>query len=90
MLWPYDDAPDPSINWPARWPGLESKWSTSRGTDSYSIYLPASEIDALRGLLSSRKPRGAVALADKKWAIAWRIVFPGEPVWRRAFTSDGM
>ena len=89
MLWPYEYAPDPSINWPARWPGLQSKWSATRGTDSHSIYLPGSEIDALRGLLSSRKPRAAVALADKKWAVAWRFAFPGEPVWRKAFVSNG-
>jgi hypothetical protein len=88
MFWPYEYAPDPSINWPARWPGFQSKWSKTRGNDSHSIYLPGSEVDALRGFLSSGKPRGAIALAGKKWAVAWRFVFPHEPVWRKPFVSN--
>jgi len=88
MLWPYQHAPDPSIAWPARWPGLKSKWSKNHGDDFYSIYLPGKELVALEQFLSSRKPRGAVELEGRKWSVDYRFVFPREPEWREAFSWD--
>jgi len=84
MLWPYEYAPDESIAWPRDWPGLTSPDAVRRG-DSYSIYLAGTKLDDLRQLLRARKPKGALALGGKKWAVSYRYVFPSEPVWSRAF-----
>lgn len=35
--------------------------------------------------LMSRKPKGAVEIGDKKWAVSVRYTFPSEPTWREAF-----
>lgn len=39
MVWPYEYAPDPSIQWPSSWPDLNSETTVRRG-DSYSIFAP--------------------------------------------------
>ncbi len=87
MLWRYENAPDRSVAWPARWPGLRSERSIRRGHDSYSIYLSGTQRGALERFLSRRKPRGAVELGGRKWAAEYRFVFPAEPTWRKAFSS---
>ena len=86
MIWPYSYAPDPSIHWPKEWPGLESPSTFARG-DSYSIFLPTSELVKLQAFLKTQKPKGAVELGGKKWAVSARYAFPSEPIWNRAFRS---
>jgi hypothetical protein len=84
IVWPYSYAPDQSIHWPKDWPGLESPEAFKRG-DSYSIFLPASDIQRLKDFLKTRKQKGAVEIGGKKWAVEFRYVFPSEPVWAMAF-----
>jgi hypothetical protein len=84
MIWEYEYAPDESIHWPKEWPGLESPQAMKRG-DSYSIFLPGAELPRLLDFLGTRKPRGAVEIDGKKWAVDFRFTFPSEPVWFKAF-----
>lgn len=84
MIWNYDYAPDEAIHWPSDWPGLKSPYTIKRG-DSYSIYLPATELRKLRDFLRSRRQKGAVEIDGMKWAVSVRYVFPSEPTWIEAF-----
>jgi hypothetical protein len=84
MIWPYDYAPERSIIWPKEWPGLDSERSKKRG-DSYSIFLDGKMLPELQKFLRTKKERGAVEIGGKKWAISYRGIFPGEPIWMKAF-----
>jgi hypothetical protein len=86
MLWDYSYAPEASIHWPKDWPSLSSERAVKRGED-YSIFLNGALLPKLRDFLASRNERGAVELAGKKWAAAYRCTFPSEPVWRKAFAA---
>jgi hypothetical protein len=83
LFWDYEKAPDPSIQWPKEWPALESERAIKRG-DSYSIFLDGDQLPKFQEFAASRKPKGAVELAGKKWAMSARFAFPGEPTWRTA------
>lgn len=87
MLWDYSYAPNASVQWPKAWPGLSSPRALKRG-DSYSIFLNGRDIPALITFVASVKERGAVELGGKKWSIAYRYTFPGEPIWRKALWSN--
>ncbi|QDH34899.1 hypothetical protein [Porphyrobacter sp. YT40] len=65
MIWPYEYAPEASIIWPAEWPGLDHAATVQRG-DSYSLFIPISDKDALLAFLETRKARGAVEIGGKK------------------------
>jgi hypothetical protein len=80
MVWPYEYAPDPWIVWPERWPGLKAPTTRKRG-DSYSIFVPPSELPALKTFLASRKEKGAVEIDGRKWAASIRLPFPHEALW---------
>jgi hypothetical protein len=81
MIWPYDYAPDKSIEWPQGWPGLKDPATVKRGEGSYSLYLPAADYPALVALLKTRKEKGAVRIDGHKWAVSFRFPFPQERSW---------
>jgi len=76
MIWPYEYAPDESLEWPARWPNLTSPMAFQRGA-SYSLILPGSELSALEAFVARRGQRQAIQISGRKWAIAYRPVMPG-------------
>lgn len=80
IVWPYEYAPDQSIVWPSRWPRLEDPTTRKRG-DSYSIFIPSSDLPALKTFLANRKEKGAVEIDGKKWAASIRLPFPQEGLW---------
>ena len=84
MIWEYEYAPEESIHWLKDWPGLDSPNTIKRG-DSYSIFLPGSELAKLRDFLKTQKEKGAVEIGGKKWSLSFRFTFPSEPVWFTAF-----
>ncbi|MBN2353572.1 MAG: hypothetical protein JXD23_13445 [Spirochaetales bacterium] len=88
MAWPYDYAPEESVFWPKDWPDLNSPYTVKRHEDSYSIYLEYDLLDDLVILLRSEKPKGAVVMNGKKFAVDYRLVFEGEPYWRKAFSGE--
>lgn len=81
MIWPYEYAPEPSIAWPNRWPGLDAPTTRRRGEDSFSLYVPSADYGPLTTFLASRRPRGAVEIGGKKWAASLRLPFPHEALW---------
>lgn len=80
MIWPYEYAPDRSIVWPKRWPGLNDPVTRKRG-DSYSLFISSTELPALRTFLASRKEKGAIEINGKKFAASIRLPFPHEALW---------
>lgn len=80
MIWPYEYAPESSIRWNEDWPGLSAP-STRRRGDSYSLFLPSSELEALNNFLARRNPKGAVEIEGRKWSASYRIPFPQERLW---------
>ena len=81
MIWPYEYAPEPSIVWPERWPGLNAPTTRERGEGSFSIFVPSAEFEQLRAFLASQRPKGAVEIGGKKWAASFRLPFPHERLW---------
>ncbi len=80
MIWPYEYAPDASIKWPAEWPDLSDPSTMKRG-DSFSIFVPSSELAELKAFLSRRKEKGAIEIDGKKWAASIRFPLPHEKLW---------
>src|SRR5690349_19558407 len=77
MIWPYDYAPEPSIVWPKRWPGLDDPNTRKRG-DGFSLFVSSAELKSLRSFLASRNEKGAIEIGEKKWAATLRLPFPHE------------
>ena len=80
MIWPYEYAPEPSIAWKSEWPSLSDPSTVWRG-DSYSLYLPSSELEEVRAFIASRNSKGAILIDGRKWAASVRIPFPREELW---------
>ena len=81
VIWPYEYAPEPSIVWPKRWPGLDAPTTRKGGEGSFSLYVPSAEFEPLKAFLSSRREKGAVEIGGKKWAADLRFPFPHERLW---------
>jgi len=81
MLVPYEYAPEESVVWPKGWPGIDDPATRKRGGGQYSIYLPSTDLDALRNLLRTRREKGAVLIDGKKWSVGMRLPFPHEELW---------
>lgn len=86
MLWDYSYAPQPSIKWPRDWPSLDSDRAVKRG-EAYSIFLDGRLQPQLTAFLATRSEKGAVEISGKKMAADYRYTFPGEPIWRKAFST---
>lgn len=82
MIWPYEYAPEQSIVWPSKWPGLQSAETVARG-DSYSLFVPSIDYNELVAFLKTRSAKGAVEIGGKKWAVGLRFPFPQEDSWIR-------
>ncbi|WP_435418168.1 hypothetical protein WAB17_00910 [Parerythrobacter aurantius] len=80
MLWPYEYAPEASIQWKEEWPDLSAPSTVKRG-ESYSLFLPSSELAALKSFLAGRRPKGAIEINGRKWSASYRIPFPKERLW---------
>lgn len=83
MFWPYENAPDESIVWPNKWPGLSATDTMERNPGDYTVFLPVRFFSELREFLATERPRGAVLIDDKKMAVSYRIPFPREALWMK-------
>ena len=81
-LWPYEYAPDRSIVWPRTWPDLDDPTTVEHRNDFYSVYLPSSELPALKHFLSTQREKGAIEISGRKWAASLRYPFPKEEDWQ--------
>lgn len=81
MIGPYEYAPEPSIVWPKRWPGLDAPTTRKRGEGNFSLYVPSAEFGPLKAFLASRREKGAVEIDGKKWSAGLRFPFPHERLW---------
>jgi len=77
LIWPFDYSRETPRPWPKEWPGLDDPATKKRGNDSYSLFLDSTHFSALLDLLRSMKSNQAVLIGEKKWAISYRIPFPG-------------
>ena len=84
MIWPYEYAPDESRPWPKEWPGLKDPKTRRRAGKSFSLYLPSTELEALRKFLARRREKQAILIDGKKWAVSIRLPFPSEREWLSA------
>ena len=81
MIWPYENAPEPSVRWPQEWPGLDDSKTVKRGDDSFSIFMPSQKLVELRAFLKRRNEKGAFEIDGQKWAASIRFPFPHEKLW---------
>lgn len=84
MVWDYDHAPAPSVQWPSDWPGLTHPSTLKRST-GYSIFLPGAQLPRLTAFLKTQNEMGAVEIDGKKCTVSVRYAFPGEKTWSAAF-----
>jgi hypothetical protein len=90
--WGYEYAPDdPPLEWPANWPDMRSSGSTREqqpGIDElWRFRIPYSYRVELERLLASRREKQAIRIAGRKWAVGFRLPFPGESRWRKYFSQ---
>jgi len=80
LIWPYDYSPERPLPWPKGWPPFEE--ARPRGAQGlHQLFLPAEQFGRLREFVSSVKPKQAVLLGGRKWAISYRLPFPEEKAW---------
>jgi hypothetical protein len=87
MLSPFDESKGREIAWPKGWPGLKSTAARARH-GSYSVFLPDDQQEKLFALSAAQGDDNFVSVDGKKWSVSARLVFPSEPVWREAFSSN--
>lgn len=76
MIWPYEYSPEEPLIWPQGWPDLNDKATEKRG-DSYSLFLEKEKFVPFLELYVKRRQKQALLINEKKWAVAFRIPFPG-------------
>lgn len=81
MIWPYENAPEPSVRWPQEWPGLRDSKTVRRGDGWFSIFMPSPKLAELRTFLKRRNEKGAFEIDGQKWAASIRFPFPHENLW---------
>jgi hypothetical protein len=86
QIWPYEYAPDnPPLEWPSRLPTLtDSRWNRRADRfveEVWMLRLPSADEPTIDSLLGARRPKQAVGLGDRKWAMGARWVFPNEGSW---------
>ena len=86
ILWDYSHASEASLVWPDEWPSLDSDRAVKRG-NSYSIFLDGSMLPKVRDFLERRKEGVAIEIGGKWMSAEYRLTFPREPDWRKAFAA---
>jgi hypothetical protein len=91
-VWAYEYAPDsPPLDWPAEWPDLKSP-DSERRADPYvgevrTIHVPYKYLTELQRLLENRREKQAIRINGRKWAVGYRVPFPGQQRWRQYFSE---
>lgn len=82
MFWPYEYAPQKSLEWPKDWPDLNSPETIKRAS-LYSVFFPSNKMTELRTILKKMKPKGAILINGRKMALSTRVPFPNEKIWMK-------
>jgi hypothetical protein len=77
LIWPFEYSRETPKPWPKEWPGLDDPATKKRGSDLYSLFLDSRHFARFLDLLHSLRSGQAVLIGDKKWAVSYRIPFPG-------------
>ncbi len=78
LIWPFDNSGEPPKQWPKGWPGLEDPATKKRGDRGYSLFLDSKHFSEFLDMgRRSMKAGQAVLIGGKKWAVSYRIPFPG-------------
>ncbi len=75
LIWPFDNSGEPPKPWPKGWPGLDDPATKKRGDRGYSLFLDSRHFSDFLSL--GRSSSGVIMIGDKKWAVSYRIPFPG-------------
>jgi hypothetical protein len=82
LIWPFEYSPEKPLQWPEGWPPFEQ--ARPRGREGlHQVLLEAKHLDRLNQLINSLKPKQAVSLGNRKWAISYRLPLPQENAWAR-------
>jgi hypothetical protein len=73
--------------WSAPWDGTSTRAlvcvaAPARRRSIHFIYLDAGQREELDELLARRREKQAVGINGGKWAVGYRVIFPGEARWR--------
>jgi len=77
LIWPFDNSQLTPEPWPKEWPGLDDPATKKRGDRGYSLFLESRHFSDFLNLGRNMSSGQAVLIGDKKWAVSYRIPFPG-------------
>src|SRR5713101_6378694 len=67
IIWPFEYAKGKAAVWPIQWPGIGDPKTVKR-KETYSLFIPASQNQALKNFIANLKPTQAVRIDNRKWA----------------------
>jgi hypothetical protein len=76
LIWPFDNSQLTPEPWPKEWPGLDDPLTKKREM-VYSLFLESRHFSDFLNLGRSMRSGQAVLIGGKKWAVSYRIPFPG-------------
>ncbi len=76
MIWPFDNSQLTPEPWPKEWPGLDDPLTKKREM-VYSLFLESRHFSDFLNMGRRLQSGQAVLIGDKKWAVSYRIPFPG-------------
>jgi hypothetical protein len=77
LIWPFDNSQLKPEPWPKEWPGLDDPATRKRGDRGYSLFLESRHFSDFLNLGRNMRSGQALLIGDKKWAVSYRIPFPG-------------
>ncbi len=76
MIWPFENSQLTPAPWPEEWPGLDDPLTKKREM-IYSLFLDSRYFSDFLKMGRNMQSGQAVLIGGKKWAVSYRIPFPG-------------
>jgi len=76
LIWPFENSKLTPEPWPKEWPGLDDPLTKKREM-IYSLFLESKHFSDFLALGRKMRSGQAVLIGGKKWAVSYRIPFPG-------------
>ena len=76
MLTDYSHSPEKPIKWAKEWADLNDETTVQRSENLYSVYIPQSEFQKFKELVSNLKEKQAIEVNGRKFSVSYRIPFP--------------